>query len=628
MIKLSGLGLGPGSGRVLLLGLLVVLGGWLARADPLAPFGRVSWMAYDTAQQWLRPAKSVDRRIVIVDIDDPSLQAIGRWPWPRERLAELIDATQAAEPAMLGLDILFPEATERQADLALARRLAQDNVVTATAFGGIQLGEASSRPISGQELKPHRRLHHQGRVPALGHITPQLEEDGRIRRLYPVICSPESAGEDCRPTLALAMLERWVGIPAERLPARGGSRLCVASFCQWLDDRHGGLLIPYHHPSRFDYLSAADVLDGQHQQHLAGSLVLLGTSAAGLGDLVATPRGALTPGVELHAVLLAAWLDGQAWRPLPQTGLWQIAGLLALAGAMAPGLGSQRTRLWQWGLASGVAAVLLVTPPLLAIFGWWFDPWAWWGGVLATAMLWLGWERWQLWHRHRRLYRAFGAYVPRSVLLQLAEKGGEQRFAPQRRPLVVMFSDIRGFTALSERLPPERLTALTNRIFTELTEVVHEHGGTLDKYIGDALMAFWGAPLASGHEAQQALDCALTMQRRLESINRWCSENGYPDIAMNIGMEAGEVTVGNLGSRQRRTYTALGHAVNLAARLEVQASQRGEPIVIGPELAETLKKSGLLSPLGHCQLKGVSKPVAIWKPAQPIAASPPRSAGC
>lgn len=605
--------LAPGSGHLLLVVLMVVLAGWLLRADPLAPFGRLSWLTYDAALEWRQPAEQVDSRIVIVDIGEASLQAHGRWPWPRDRLAELIDTIQAAGPAMVGLDILLPEATAPAPDRALAQRLAAPEVVVATAFGDVQPG-VGGLPRASREVATSPALSHQGEPPAEGHITPELENDGRIRRFQPYIATPE--GEP-RAALALAMLEAWTGLPARREATPSGIRLCVADFCQWTTPGQG-VLIPYHHSSRFDYLSAAEVLAGQHRGQLAGRLVLVGTSAAGLGDLVATPRGALTPGVELHAVLLAGWLDSLAWRPLPHSRAWLLGGVLLLGAVALPVLGRAHIALWQRLLAGGVAVALVATPPLLMANGWWLAPWAWWGSVAALLVIWLGWERWRLWQRHRRLYRAFGAYVPRSILRQLAEEGGEARFAPQRKPLVILFSDIVGFTAISEQLSPERLAVLTNHIFTELTEVVHAHGGTLDKYLGDALMAFWGAPLSSGEDARQALACARDMQQRLVAINCWAAAQGYPPIALHIGMEAGEVTVGNLGSQQRRAYTALGSAVNLAARLEEHAGQIGQPVLVGPGLAEALTAEGEegLEPLGEVVLKGIRQPVRLWRPGE------------
>lgn len=605
--------LAPGIGRWVPVALLVGLAGWLLHADSLAPFGRLSWLAYDAILQWQQPAERIDARVVIVDIDDASLQRHGRWPWPRDLLVELIDAIQAAEPAVIGLDILLPEATLPESDSRLARRLAAPNLVTATAYGGVRAsGSLLAYPRAEREVVPSSSLYFRGQPPLLGHITPQLEDDGRIRRFHPYIIEPD--GEP-RATLALAMLEVWLDLPAHRKRQPDGEQLCVASFCQ-STAREQGLLIPYHHASRFEYLSAQDVMSGQHRERIAGKLVLVGTSAVGLGDLVVTPRDPLTPGVELHAVLLAGWLDSLGWRPLPFTTSWRLLGLavlgsLLLVGFHVPGTGSRYRK-----LLLVVMALMVVTPLLLVARGWWLDPWAWWGSVMAVVLVWLGWERWFLWRRHHLLYRRFGSYVPHSILRQLIEEHGEESFTPQRRPLVIMFCDIRGFTEISERLPPESLVHFTNHIFTELTQVVHAHGGTLDKYIGDALMAFWGAPLRTAHDAQRAVACASALHKALEELNRWAAIQAYPPITLHIGLEAGEVTVGNLGSRQRLAYTALGRAVNLAARLEEKAGSLGEPTLLGPGVVAALQGKSVaeyLEPLGHISLKGVSQPVPVWR---------------
>lgn len=590
--------------------LLLILGGWVGLADPLASAGRLSWLVYDTAVQRLRPPVSTDPRIVIVDLDDASLQARGRWPWPRQQLASLIDAIQRAEPAYIGLDILLPEPGTPQGDTQLAKRLAADNLSVATALGGIHLPEdGAGWPKARRELPPAETLSAFGTL-ALGHITPQLDADGHIRWLYPRLCGPNG----CRDMLALAMLEGFIGLDVEHKRRAEGGRLCIGSFCQWYDAQ-GRLLVPYHHPSRFRYLSADAVMQGKHQDALSGAMVLVGSSAAGLGDLIATPRSALMPGVELHAIMLAAWLDSQAWRLLPHARLWQWAGLLGLV--LIAGIGLATHHSWfvlRAGFVVLPAVVLATLPWILMRQGYWIDPWPWWVAICSILASWLWLEYKRLWQRHRLLYRAFGSYVPRSVLRQLSQTGNDTSvFEPQRRPLVIMFTDIRGFTTLSETLSPERLTELTNYIFTELTDVVHQHGGTLDKYIGDALMAFWGAPLAYSNDPERALECALAIQRRLHEVNAWCRRHDFPPITMNIGLEAGEVTVGNLGSRQRRAYTAMGQAVNLASRLEEFAASCRQPIVIGPGLAQRLPPYRLV-PFMKVELKGLKKPVAVSLP--------------
>lgn len=583
---------------------------WIAVADPLATAGRLSWMVYDAALVALRPEPRPDSRIVIVDIDDDALQAQGRWPWPRQQLAELIETIQQAGATQIGLDILLPEPGIPAGDAALARQLAADNVTLATAFGDPRPRQGAW-PLAGRELPPTPAL---GSDLALGHITPHLDPDGRIRWLYPRLCSAEG----CRDTLALAMLEQFTGLPPRLTPPGDGTggEACVAGFCR-RTDAQGRLLIPYQHAGRFAYLGADAVMRGEYTDTLDGALVLIGTSAAGLGDIVATPRGPLTPGVELHAILLASWLDGLHWRILPHVRYWQWGGLalmtliLGLALAQRPARSGHRTL-----LVVGTLLGLAIVPLACLARGVWLDPWPWWNSALGMAALWLFNDRWRLWQRHRQLYRAFGSYVPHSVLRQLAMgEGDPNHYDAQRRELTLLFTDIRGFTAISERLAPEQLTTLTSHLFSELTEVVHEHGGTLDKYIGDSLMAFWGAPLAHDDDPQRALACAHALLHRLEAVNDWSRERGLPAVRMNIGLETGEVTVGNLGSRQRRAYTALGSAVNVASRLEELAGRRGEPIIMGPGLMDRLGPERVRH-LDRVHLRGIAQPLDVGIPAE------------
>ncbi|MDR9440412.1 MAG: adenylate/guanylate cyclase domain-containing protein [Halomonas sp.] len=595
----------PRAGKALLLMLLLGLALFVASSSNPLPFGRLSWQVYDAYQQVAETSPRRDPRIVIVDIDDASLAAHGRWPWSRSQLAELLDAIHRAGPAAIGLDLLLPEPGPAAEDRRLREALERTPTVLATALGDITVSPGGAR--AKRELAPADSLNDADSPVRLGHITPQLDADGRIRHLYPQLCTPNA----CRYSLAVALLSTWAGLPPRADSAGAGQSLCVAGFClKTAPD--GRFYLPYHHAPRFTYLSAASVMKGQARATLADKFVLVGTSAAGLGDLIATPRSALTPGVELHAIQLAAMLDNVDWRPLAHARWSHLLGLAWLGGLTLLGM-RRGHNAWLRRVRFVSLSILLAAPLLVWWQGAWLDPWPGWLAAMGVVLLWDAWEGATLWRRHRRLYRTFGTYVPHAVLRRLVEEGGEQRFVPQRRWLVVLFSDIRGFTEISEGLSPEGLATLTNHIFTELTSVVHAHGGTLDKYIGDAMMAFWGAPLASNQDATRALACAQAMQQRLQAINRWSEREGFPPITMNIGLEAGEVTVGNLGSRQRLAYTALGHAVNLAARLEELAGQREEPILVGPALAQALDNASLTA-LGKVHVKGISQPVVLWRP--------------
>ncbi len=600
---------------------LVAAALWLAWLEP-APgslYGRLQGLALDARLP--APARVEDGRIVIVDINEESLAAEGRWPWPRGQVAELVERLLARGVAVVGLDILFPEPGDLVGDAALARQLARPEVVGAVAFapgagdsglpvapGGLVSGSGPGSGVGG--LSPSGQpaadtgggpvvamagLAHglRGENVALGHITPLYDADFVIRRLRPLMC-----GDDCYHTLAAAMLARWSDIP----PVLADDRYCVAGFCQRLNP-DGTLSVPYHHPSRFAYLSASTVLRGsQPLPQLEGAMVLVGTSAVGLGDRVATPLSASTPGVEIHAKVLAGMLDNVYWSRLPGDRVLITLAILVIALAALA---------WPWlagraKIAVMAIAVLLVAAPLaLPLAGYWVDALPLWFAVAALAAMSGGWEIDQVLSQRRKIYRAFAAYVPPVVLRTLVKQGlGPDRLDAQRADVTVFFADIQGFTSLSEHLEPEQLVEITSHLFTGITEEIHRHKGTLDKFMGDAVMAFWGAPLPQDNHPRLALDCALAVSRRLEQMSRWCRERGYPEVKMTMGLESGVVTVGNLGSRQRRAYTILGKTVNLASHLQQQCRQLGHDILCGPELCQRLGE-GQVALLPPTEIRGI-----------------------
>jgi len=561
--------------------LATLLALWLALSTPAQGsfHGRLQGLAYDTMLP--RGPARPDRRILIVDIDEQSLQAIGRWPWPRETLAALLERIQGSGPAVIGLDILLPEPGDPAGDRALAAQLKHSNVVAATAFA---LPELSAQPTGSPGLVASDAA---GLAPSLagasvklGHITPLHDADFVIRRVAPVICHGE-----CYHTLAAAMLAQWGGVPPGIDPA-DKSRFCVGGFCLRLNS-DGTLSVPYHHPSRFEYLPAVDVLRQQPGlASLEGAMVLVGTSAAGLGDRVATPRSASLPGVEIHALILAAMLDGMAWSQFPhdRIGSSVAVALMGLLALCWPWLGPR----WRLAAALGWASCLTFSLGIPHL-GYWMDPLPLWLILIALAGCVGSWEVGRVLSQRRKIYRAFAAYVPPVVLRSLVRQGlGPDKLDAQRADVTVFFADIQGFTSLSEQLEPEQLVEITNHLFSEITEEIHRHKGTLDKFMGDAVMAFWGAPLAQDDHPELAVKCAMAVVDRVNQLEPWLAARGYPRIRMTMGLESGVVTVGNLGSRQRRAYTVMGKTVNLAAHLQQQCKELGQPLLCGPTLCDRL----------------------------------------
>lgn len=583
---------------LLILGMVVLI--WWTPA-PGSFHARLQGVVYDSLLPRSTPA--FDGRVVIVDIDDASLAAIGRWPWSRGVMAELVAQVRAAGASVIGIDVLFPEADDFAADTALAVQLAQPDVVGAVAFGfaaGASTHSDDHWPTATTEIGLASSLATQSLLdePALGHITPLHDADHVIRRLYPLICEKQ-----CVPTLALAMLQRWSDLSWHLEPGRlwQADRLCVASFCLSLNgDRT--VSIPYHRVPVPPTIAAIDVLQGASPA-LDGAMVLIGTSAVGLGDLVATPFSATTPGVLVHASLLMGALDSVTWAELPGMSWWLTLLVLLVGLVVWPGTGRDR---WWWLAAATVALLVLAMTLGLPHLGYWVQPLPVWGALTGGLLLLGMWQGSEVLRQRRWLYRAFAAYVPHEVIKTMVRhqlRPGE--LDAQRIEATVLFADIRGFTGLSEQLEPEQLVTLTNRLFTAISDEVHRHKGTLDKFMGDAVMAFWGAPLPLPDHAEWALRCATAVQGRLQTMQDELVASGFPPITMTIALESGPVAVGNFGSRQRRAYTVMGKTVNLAAHLQPMCVELGVTILCGPALCRRLPdRIRLLDPVSIRGIEG------------------------
>jgi len=571
-------------------------------------YGKISGLAYDISLP--ETAQRSDANIVIVDIDEHSLAMEGRWPWPREKIARLIEKIRVSNAAVVGLDILFPEPGEVEGDALLAEQLAQSNVVGAVAFA---LDE-SSPPQNNQ----HREWLPSGMAGlspslnsanvALGHISPVYDADFVIRRVPPSICT-----HSCYDTLAMAMLSRWLGMAPELRKSFWGEQLCVGSYCQRLSP-DGSLSVPFHFNHRFVTISATEILSTPDA--IAGlneALVLVGTSAVGLGDRVSTPLSASTPGVEIHSLIIAASLENFYWSQLP----WSrtlVSILVVVTGLLAAG--------WPWlnlgWRLSGIGAVALGVAATLTLphFSFWLNALPFWGTCLFVLILISGREVFLALSQRRKIYRAFAAYVPPVVLRTLARENlSPDKLDAQRADVTVFFADIQGFTALGEKLEPEQLIEITSHLFSGITEEIHRNKGTLDKFMGDAVMAFWGAPLPQKNHPELALDCALAVEKKLAQMAPWFEARGYPKIRMTMGLESGVVTVGNLGARQRRAYTIMGKSVNLASHLQQQCRQIGHDILCGPELCRRLAESGRIQLLPATIIRGLKEPQVIGYPA-------------
>ncbi len=630
---------------------------------------RLDAIFYDARLRLTMP-RTVDDRIVILDIDERSLAEQGRWPWSRDRLALLVDRLfERHGVEVLGFDVVFAEPDDSSGLAALeelARRGLRGNAAFqealrrlrprldydarfAKAIGGrkVILGYYLSNMEGGRSsgaLPPPvlpagglgdrapgitRWRHHGANLPSLqsaaaggGHFNPLVDFDGISRRV-PLLAEFDGAYYE---SLSLAMLRAKLGFPPV-VPGFVDASDRYAAI-EWLElptafgriripvDEHVAALVPFRGPQgSFRYISIADVLNDRIPVgELTGKIALVGASAPGLMDLRATPVAAAYPGVEVHANLIAGMLDG-AIKERPAYLLGVDVAQIFVAGALLVVL---------LPLLSPAKATLLGFLTLLGLFALnlalWQGanlvlPFA--GAALLVVLLYglnMSWGYFVEARTKRQFAELFGQYVPPELVDEMAKNPEGYSMAGRKAELTVLFSDVRGFTSISESLPPDQLAALMNEYLGAMTAVIRRQRGTLDKYIGDAIMAFWGAPLADGSHAIHATQTALDMQQALKSLNQELLAKGWPELKIGVGINTGVMTVGDMGSPVRKAYTVMGDAVNLGSRLEGLTKQYGVGIIVGEGTREKLGDHFVLRELDRVRVKGKLKPVAIYEP--------------
>ncbi|WP_295374737.1 CHASE2 domain-containing protein [uncultured Pseudacidovorax sp.] len=657
---------------------------------------RLDAQLQDARLRWHAP-RGIDPRIVIVDIDEPSLKAFGQWPWSRARLARLTqELTQRQQVRVLAFDMVFAEAdrtsgpalvqalgsgrwpAEPGFDAELARRASAIDPdgdfarALAAAPGRVVLGVhfdgeagAPDHPSAVSNVQPPAPLlpadalgpdaariptwptlvaslpgRTTGARPGFINVVFQPGQDGVVRTV-PLLARLDTAPGGYYESLALATFRAATGSapPVLRLAtAPGAPPRLVALGLQTASGRldvpvgtDGGLVVPYRRPGedagpRFRYVSARDVLEDRlPPAALRDRIVLVGASAAGLQDLRATPIAAALPGVEVHAHVLSGLLDrrlphvpdyapGYAWASLVVIGLLLVLGV------------TRRSAAAGFAIGLGACGGLLLLNDLLYRHGGLVLPQA--AALLAGAtglLLSMSWGYFVESRKRPGLMRLFGAYVPPQLVDDMAREPHRYSMRAESRVLTIMFCDMRGFTHLAEHMAPTTLQSLLHEVFTRFTEIVNRHGGTVDKYMGDCLMAFWGAPVAQADHAARAVHAAQDIVAALPALNAQHQAAGLPAVAIGIGLNTGPVVVGNMGSALRRSYTVIGDAVNLAARLEGLCTPHGVPIVVG-ENTRALMPEAPWRELGEVQVRGRQRGVRIYTPEGPAPARPPAAA--
>jgi adenylate cyclase len=636
---------------------------------------RLEDIIYDARLRATMPG-TLDERIVIVDIDEGSLAELGRWPWSRNKLAALTNELFAHQQiALLGFDVVFAEPDESSGlkqltalsrnelrefpaftekldamrgsldyDAMFATALSKYPVVLGYYVTSDREGRTSGSlpaPVMAQNVLQGRptvftsfngygaNIESLARAaPVAGFFNTIAEVDGVVRTI-PLVAEVKDQFHE---SLSLAMFRRLAGSPTvtaefsrERYLSRNahglenillnqGDRVHAIPV-----DKRGAILIPYRGPGgvnggSFRYVSAADVVARRIPEgSLKGKTVLLGTTAPGLLDLRTTPVGQAYPGVEANANVLSGLLDNRVFvAPDYATG-YEVAVLILAGLLLAVTL----------PLVSAPRAVMLSVAVVLAVIALNF----WLYGAhrlvlpLASALVMvvtafalnMSYGYFVESRSKRELAHLFGTYVPPELVDEMVKDPDSYSMMARNKDMTVMFCDMRGFTKLSENLEPTQLQELLNSVFSRLTEVIQRNRGTIDKYMGDCVMAFWGAPVETSEHPYLAVKTAMEIAQTVRELNHEHRTKGLPEIVVGVGVNTGTMCVGNMGSDIRRAYTVIGDAVNLGSRLEGLSKVYGVDAVISESTRKQVPQFAWIE-LDKVRVKGKDQAVSIYCP--------------
>jgi adenylate cyclase len=568
--------------------------------------------SFDLIQQYDTTTLSED--VIIVEIDEKSIEQNGQWPWKRTVLADVIWRLREAGAGIIVLPILFSEEDRLGGDQDLAQALVQNGIVIAQA--GTTQTNRNAVPRGVAKIgDPLPWLYEWpgmlGPIPLLGdnvdgvgvvNTTPEI--DGVVRRL-PLLMR---VGEEVYPSVALEVIRVAVGDPSYQVKATEGGviALRVPKFKTVKTDQYARIWLRWN--KEFPTISITDDFTS-----VAGKTVIIGNTAEGISTIIATPRGEQYSHTAM-AVSLQTVLNGEnIVRSDTATFLeYAAAGVLAIIIILLAGfapywlVGAVLLTVWS-GTAYGAYFYFVKHLQL------WDASWI----ILVTTIT--GFHA--VFNRFvkefslkQQIKKQFGTYLSPDMVAQLQKNPDLLKLGGDSRELSIMFTDVRGFTTISEHYGKDvqGLTKIMNRYMTAMTAEILENKGTIDKYIGDAQMAFWNAPLDDSNHAENAVNTAIKMLKSLERFNEEIQQEGIPAFGMGMGINTAEVVVGNMGSDQRFDYTCLGDGVNLAARLEGQSKNYGVFIVLGEETAKQVDNKIDVFELDCIAVKGKTIGVRIY----------------
>ena len=568
--------------------------------------------SFDLIQKYDTPTMSED--VVIVEIDEKSIEQNGQWPWKRSVLAELIWKLREAGAGIIVLPILFSEEDRLGGDMDLAQALVQNGIViaqvgtTQTNRNAVPRGVAKiGDPLPWLFEWPGML----GPIPLLGdnvdgvgvvNTTPEI--DGVVRRL-PLLMR---VGDEVYPSVALEVIRVAVGDPSYQVKAGAGGviALRVPKFKTVKTDQYARIWLRWN--KEFETISITDDF-----KSVAGKTVIIGNTAEGISTIIATPNGEQYSHTAM-AVSLQTVINGENIVRLDTATFLEYvaAGVLAVIIILLAGfapywlVGAVLLTVWS-GTAYGAYFYFVKHLQL------WDASWI----ILVTTVT--GFHA--VFNRFvkefslkQQIKKQFEHYLAPAMVKKLQKDPSLLRLGGETRTMTFMFSDIRGFTPISEKYKgnPEGLTKLINRFLTRMTDIIIKNGGTIDKFMGDCIMAFWNAPLDDGQHEENAIQSALEMQEELKLLNAELTAEGLPNINIGIGINTGEALVGNMGSEQRFDYSVIGDAVNLASRLESSSKTLGKTLVIGEETVKAAKLNYKFDYVDEITVKGKTEAIKVY----------------
>jgi len=572
--------------------------------------------------------------IVIAAIDEKSIEKLGRWPWDRDKIAALVDKLTEAGAEIIVFDIIFSESEKYDILLGKALKdaanvvlpivfdfeqesnIPENEFLIASSFSSIINYEMFNKyhPImAGRILMPVPELIKE--AIAIGHINMFPDNDGTLRWESLAI----GCGSYLYPSITLKSAALFLGIPPAKITLDATRGVYVGK--KYIPtDRWGRALINFYGSYQtFRYISISDIIEGKiEREAVQGKIVLIGATAVGIYDLRVTPFSPVMPGVEKHASVIASILENRF--------LMTASGTVNLIVLLITGLMLSLLIVRFKALGASIVTISFLLLILSAGYYLFSQKGVWINiaypsinillvFISITAYNYAVEEKYA-----RRIKAMFSSYVTERVVNELIRNPNMAKLGGERREVTVLFSDIRGFTSLSEKHLPEEVVSILNEYLGEMTDIVFKWEGTLDKFIGDAILAFWGAPMKQDNHAELAVKCALNMVKRLEELQQKWQSEGKPVLDCGIGINTGEVLVGNIGAEGKKMdYTVIGDHVNLGSRVESLTRKYNVHILITEFTMDKIRSlitAGRLyrtSVKGLEKVKGKEKPVEIYE---------------